>query len=272
VPVRQPVAFALGLPQAGIEIFPSAAVSDRLEPGEVIDAAGFHIHLIHRFVQNVGDLVHSHPHAVTQSDASRLRQRRNCIAHFVHRVAVVQQDGVRTDALHGAGDVDHSPHGSQPMEEGAWPAVLGENLAKTIFARDMIVLCPIEASPDLHGSDYKLRAVKRSLQVGGRTDLAIATEPFGKRFGVAADVGQIVGDDVHETQVDAVLCERLAEQDVTHGFGAKRAAAGANQSNDDRFHARSPISPDRIRFISQGALPWSSGPLVHMWEVDNARA
>src|SRR5262249_4780613 len=33
----------------------------------------------------------------------------------------------------------------------------------------------------------------------------------------------------------------VAEQDITHGFGAKGAAAGANQSNDDRFHAQTPL-------------------------------
>jgi hypothetical protein len=69
-----------------------------------------------------------------------------------------------------------------------------------------------------------------------------------------------------------VLCERLAEQDVTHGFGTKRAAAGANQGNDDRFHAQSPIGSGPIPFVSRGALPWSSGPLVHNVEVDSARA
>ena len=121
------------------------------------------------------------------------------------------------------------------MEEGAWPTVLGKNLAEPIFARDEVVLCPIEASLDLDGSDDELRAVECSLHGRGRADLAIATELFGERFGVAANVRQIVGDDVHETQVEAVLCERLAEQDVTHGFGTKRAAAGANQGNDDRF-------------------------------------
>src|SRR6516165_1558180 len=127
------------------------------------------------------------------------------------------------------------------MEERAWPTVLCENLAKPVFARDVVVLCPIEASPDLDGSDYELRAVERGLQGGDRADLAIATELFGERFGVAADVRQVVGDDVHETQVDVVFCERLAEQDVAHGFGAKGAAAGANQGNDDRLHAQSPI-------------------------------
>src|SRR5262249_52274453 len=47
VPVRQPITFALGLVQAGIEVFPGATVADRLEPGEVIDATGFHFNLVH---------------------------------------------------------------------------------------------------------------------------------------------------------------------------------------------------------------------------------
>src|SRR5215469_4152573 len=85
------------------------------------------------------------------------------------------------------GDVDHSLHGAQGMEERPWPAVLGENLTETIFARDVVVLCPIEASLDLDGGDYKLRTVERGLQRSGRADLGIATELFGKRFRVAAD-------------------------------------------------------------------------------------
>src|SRR5262245_9706852 len=155
----------------------------------------------------------------------------------MHRVGVVEQDGVRANALHCAGDVDHSLQGAQGMEERPWPAVLGENLTETIFARDVVVLCPIEASLDLDCGDYKLRTVERGLQRSGRADLGIATELFGKRFGVAADFQQLVGDDVHETQVDAALCEHVAEQDITHGFGAKGAAA----RNDDRFHAQTPL-------------------------------
>src|SRR6266566_9455717 len=58
VPVRQPVAFALGLPQAGVEIFTGTTVSDRLEPSEVIDATGFHFNFVYGFVQDVGDLLH----------------------------------------------------------------------------------------------------------------------------------------------------------------------------------------------------------------------
>src|SRR5215813_1884212 len=241
VPVRKPVAFALGLAQAGIKIFAGATISDRLKPGEVIDATRFHFNLVHRLVQDVGNLLHSHPHAVTQPDASRFGERRNRIAYLMHRVGVVEQDGVGADALHCAGDVDHSLHGTQGMEERPRPAVLGENLTETIFARDVVVLCPIKASLDLDCSDYKLRAVERGLQGSGRADLGAATELFGKRFGVAADFQQLVGDDVHETQVDAALCEHVAEQDITHGFGAKGAAAGANQSNDDRFHAQTPL-------------------------------
>src|SRR5258707_10957021 len=83
------------------------------------------------------------------------------------------------------------------MEERAWPAILGENLAETIFAGDVVVLCPIEASVDLDGRDDKLCAVERSLQGSGRADLGIATELFGKRFGVAANVRQIVGEWTH---------------------------------------------------------------------------
>jgi hypothetical protein len=178
----------------------------------------------------------------------------------LHRVGVVEQDGVGADTLHGAGDVDHCLHGAQAMEEGAWPAVFGENLTETTFARDMVVLCPIEASLDLDGSDDKLRAVERGLQRSCCADLGLAIELFDKRFGVTADVRQIVGDNVHETQVDAALCERLAEQNITHGFRAERAAAGANQGNDDRFHASSP-------HIGSGPVPVhpaGSGPLVHM--------
>jgi hypothetical protein len=74
-------------------------------------------------------------------------------------------------------------------------------------------------------SSSQLRAVKRGLQGSGRADLGAATELFAKRFGVAADIRQTVSDDVHETKVDAALCERLAKQDVTHGFGAKGTAA-----------------------------------------------
>ena len=231
----------------------------------MIDATRFHFNLVHRLVQDVGDLLHSHPHAVTQPDASRLRQRRNRIAYLMHWIGVVEQDGVRADALHCAGDVDHSLHGTQGMEERPRPAVLGENLTETIFARDVVVLCPIKASLDLDCSDYKLRAVERGLQGSGRADLGAATELFAKRFGVAADVRQTVSDDVHETKVDAALCERLAKQDVTHGFGAKGKAAGANQGNDDRFHAQSPIGFGTDSSSSQQqTLPWSSGALLNV--------
>src|SRR2546430_14016270 len=61
------------------------------------------------------------------------------------------------------------------------------------------------------------------------------------------------------------LCERLAKQDVTHGFGAKGKAAGANQGNDDRFHAQSPIGfGTRSRSSQQQTLPWSSGALLNV--------
>src|SRR6516164_7570385 len=99
----------------------------------------------------------------------------------MHRVGVVEQDGVRANALHCAGDVDHSLHGAQGMEERPWPAVLGENLTETIFARDVVVLCPIKASLDLDSCDCKLRTVERGLLGSGGADLELATELFGKR-------------------------------------------------------------------------------------------
>src|SRR5262249_7894386 len=49
VPIREPVALALGPAQARIEIFACAAIADGLKPTEMIDAAGLHLHLVLRF-------------------------------------------------------------------------------------------------------------------------------------------------------------------------------------------------------------------------------
>ena len=174
VPVREPAAFALRRAQPRIKIVAGAAVADGLEPAEVIDAARLHLHLVHGLVENVDDLLHSHPHPVTEPEASCLRQRRDRVAHLVHRVGVVEQEGVRADALHRASDRGHGPHGAQPVEERAWPAILGKDLAETVFARDVVVLRPIEVAPDLDRGDDELRALERGLERSRRADLRIA--------------------------------------------------------------------------------------------------
>src|SRR5262245_49774880 len=114
------------------------------------------------------------------------------------------------------------------MKERARPAVLGEDLTETVLARNVEVLRPIEAAPELNCTDDELRAVQRSLERSRRTDLGGAAELFDERFGVAANVQEIVGEDIHETQLDVALRERLAEQHIAHGFRPERAAAGTD--------------------------------------------
>jgi len=149
------------------------------------------------------------------------------------------------------------------MKERAWPAVLREDLAEAIFARDMKVLRPIEAAPDLDGSDDELRALQRRLQLCCGADIGAAAELVDQSSGVAADVRQIVRDNVHETQLDPPSCERFAEQDVANGFRAEGAAAGTKERNNERLHCNL-LRCRCFRFASallagRSALHWDVG-------------
>ena len=135
--------------------------------------------------------------------------------------------------LHRAGDLDGGAHVAERVEEAAGTTVLAVDLGKAEGAGDVKVLRPMEVAVDLDGDDHGVGAGQGGGEAGGGGDGGGAVEAgrdgfcAGLRAGEAGRVGVDQGD------VDAVVAQGIAEQDVADGGGAEFAAACADE---DDFH------------------------------------
>ena len=110
VPVVQQMGLALALLQTGIEILVGLAVAHRLEPGEVVDAAGSGVELSGWDAEDAGHLLDAVKNAVAEPHHAHVGEPGLGLAQLGERVGVVEKPRVRAVRLHRPRHVDAGPH------------------------------------------------------------------------------------------------------------------------------------------------------------------
>ena len=112
----QQMGLALALPQAGIEVLAGLAVVHRLEPGEVVDAAGPGVELSGWDAEDAGHLLDAVEDPVAEPHHAHVREPGLGLAQLGEGVGVVEEPRVRTVSFHRARDVHARAHVAERVE------------------------------------------------------------------------------------------------------------------------------------------------------------
>ena len=231
VPVVQQMGLALALLQAGIQVLACLAVPHRLEPGEMVDAAGAGVELSGWDVEDAGHLLDAVKDPVAETHHAHVREPGLGLAQLGERVGVVEEPRVRTMSFHRARDVHAGAHVAERMEKPARAAVLAVDLREAEGARNVEVLGPVEVAVQFDGHDDRVGSRERVGEAGRDGQPRRAAQAPGDGFRVALHPGEFGGVQVHEDDVESVLAERVAQKQVADGRGSELAAPGADQDD-----------------------------------------
>jgi hypothetical protein len=159
-------------------------------------------------------------------------------ADAAHRVAEVEDPGLRADFLGVGADLQDGRDDAQRVEQPPRAAVLAIHLAHAVLLGNAPILLPkLEAVADLDRVDQKVGPLKRFQAVGGSREGERQFVLFDEFPAILGGDCQGVGVDV--VQHDVAAFQHLALQDIPNGAVAELGAAGADQ-DDGLFHKTLP--------------------------------
>ena len=224
MPVGDPVGVLLAFPEPRVEVLTRRAVADALEPGEVVDPGRGEIELVERRVEERGNLARALEVAVAEAHHFDGGEAGDGLAHLVLGVREVEEERLGGEPLDGARDLQQGSELAERVEQPARAAVLSVDLTEPVFPGHGEVLRPVVVSVDLDRGHHEIGGGDGFVQVGGGGNGRRVLQLSDDAPGIVLHVGQRLGRDVHEDDVEALLGDRFTQEEVANDRAGELSA------------------------------------------------